>query len=159
MKNEDLYDQREREILEDPGKVAWKVIKWFFGVSILLGMGAWAWSVFTTPFNTAKDIVQKTLKADNVLQNYEWFKQQNADYIAIQVKIAEADSSFVQFKRDAGPRSGWTFEDKASYSQLQTISTGLRYQKADIAAKYNARSVMQNRSLFKTRDLPDQLPN
>jgi hypothetical protein len=113
--------------------------------------------IFNKGIDTAYKIADKTLDADNVLQNYEWFKQQYEDYIAIDKKILNAEQSVQEFTVSAGDRSKWTFEDKTEYSRLSTIATGLKQQREDIIAEYNAKSKMQNRSLFKTKDLPFQL--
>lgn len=49
--------------------------------------------------------------------------------------------------------------DKEEDSRLSSIADGLRYQREDIEAKYNARSQMLNRKIFKSSDLPYQLKN
>lgn len=156
-KNKRTWDSHEDEFLQDPKRKIRNIFLWTIGM-LLLGSGIfWTVSLVTTPLNTAKNVIQKTLKADNVIQNYEWFKQQYQDYNAINQKISDADSSISRFKRDAGDRSKWTFEDKNEYSRLNSIYDGLKYQRADIAGKYNARSQMLNRELFKTSDLPPTL--
>lgn len=113
--------------------------------------------VFNKSVDTAYQITDKTLDAENVLQNYEWFKQQYEDYNAIQKKIINAQLAVNDFEKNAGSRDKWTFEDKTEDARLQTIVTGLKQQEEDIIAEYNAKSKMQNRALFKTRDLPYQL--
>lgn len=153
-KNKRTWDSHEDEFLQNPKRKIRNIFFWTIGMLLLGSAIFWTISLVTTPLQTAKDVVQKTLNADNVIQNYEWFKQQYQDYNAINQKISDADSSIVRFKRDAGDRSKWTFEDKNEYSRLSSIYDGLKYQQADIAAKYNARSQMMNRELFKTSDLP-----
>lgn len=155
--NKRTWDSHEQEFLKDPKKKVRKALFWLLGMSLLFGSIMWTIDLVTTPAQTAKDVIQKTLKADNVIQNYEWFKQQYQDYNAIGQKIADADSSIARFKRDAGERSKWTFEDKNEYGRLNSIYDGLKFQRADIAGKYNARSQMMNRELFKTSDLPATL--
>lgn len=107
--------------------------------------------------DTAYKITDKVLDADNVLQNYEFFKQQYQDYLAIDKKIANAEQAVKTFEGSAGTRDKWTFEDKTEHARLSTIVTGLKQQKEDIISQYNAKSKMQNRSLFKTKDLPSEL--
>jgi hypothetical protein len=107
---------------------------------------------------TGYEITEKTLDADNVLQNYEWFKMQYEDYVAINSKINNAEVAAESFRESAGDRKEWTFEDKTEDARLQTIVTGLKQQREDIIAEYNAKSKMQNRNLFKDKNLPDQLP-
>ena len=102
-------------------------------------------------------IVEKTLDADNVLYNYEWFKQTYQDVKAIDLKIGNAKVGVNQFKTDAGPRVDWTFEDKNEYSRLNAIVLGLKNQREDVVAQYNARSKMANRAIFKSGELPEQL--
>jgi hypothetical protein len=152
------WESHEEEFLQDPKRKIKKGIFWVLGLSLLLGAIMWTIDLVTTPLQTAKDVVKKTLNADNVIQNYEWYKLQYNDYIAIGTKIADADTAVKHFTRDAGSRKDWTFEDKNEYSRLTSIADGLRYQRADIVAKYNARSKMLNRDLFKTSDLPAELP-
>lgn len=147
----------EKGMEENPKGTVTRIVLYCVGLMLLVGGIFWTVDFVTTPAQTAKDIVKKTLNADNVLQNYEWFKQQNNDYIAINRKIADADSSVIRFQKSAGARSTWTFEDKNEYSRLTSISDGLKYQRADIVSKYNARSKMLNRDIFKTNDLPAEL--
>lgn len=149
----------ENNFENNPKRTIRKVIFWLIGLGLLVSATFWVVDLVTTPAQTAKDIIQKTLKADNVLQNYEWFKQQYNDYLAITTKISQADTAVVRFARDAGDRAKWSFEDKNESSRLNSIADGLRFQRADIAGKYNARSMMYNRSLFKTNDLPAELTN
>ncbi len=113
--------------------------------------------VANTVVTSAENIVDKTLNADNVLYNYEWFKQQYQDLNAIQAKIKLADASVVSFDKDSGPRSTWTFEDRTEHSRLSSISLGLKQQAEDMKATYNARSKMANRNIFKTGDLPESI--
>jgi hypothetical protein len=113
--------------------------------------------VANTTVDTAYKITDKTLDADNVINNYEWFKQQYEDYQAIQTKIGQAEVAANSFKESAGDRSNWTFEDKNEYSRLTSIVDGLKYQAEDIKAEYNAKSKMLNRNIFKTKDLPYQI--
>lgn len=154
MKTSDDY---AKGLEQNPKGTITRIVLWLTGLSMLVGGIFWMADLITTPAQTAKDLVKKTLNADNVIQNYEWFKQQYNDYIAINKKIAAADSSVARFTKDAGPRSSWTFEDKNEYSRLTSISDGLTYQRDDIVSKYNARSKMMNRDLFKTNDLPAEL--
>jgi hypothetical protein len=102
-------------------------------------------------------VIEKTINPDNVLYNYEWFKQQFEDYNALKQKIEIAEKSIQTFKEDFPPREEWNYSDKNEYSRLRIILDGLEYQKQDVVSKYNARSKMVNRTLFKDNDLPFQL--
>lgn len=113
-------------------------------------------SVFYVPQQAGK-IAAKTLAADNVIQNYEWFKQQVQDVAAMDRRLEAQRTALSTFEASAGPRSGWTFEDKTEHSRLTAIIAGLEGQRASMVAEYNARTQMQNRDLFRTRDLPATL--
>lgn len=155
--NKITLENHEEEFLQDPKRKIKKGLFWFIGLMFLAGSVLWAVDLITTPVQSARDIIKKTLSSDNVIENYEWYKQQYNDYLAIEIKISEADTAVIRFIHDTGMRSGWSFEDKEEYSRLSGILQGLRYQKAEIASKYNERSKMLNRELFETSDLPEEL--
>lgn len=109
--------------------------------------------------DTGAQVVNKTLDADNVIYNYEFFKEQYHDYKAIKVKAERAVSSLERFKADLPEdRTQWTFEDKNELSRLRSIADGMAYQLQDIVSEYNAKSKMINRKIFKGRDVPAELP-
>jgi ABC-type Fe3+-hydroxamate transport system substrate-binding protein len=99
--------------------------------------------------DTTTQIVDKTLNADNVVNNYEWFKQQAEDNTALLKKTEAAEQAVNSFNKDAGPREKWTFEDKIESARLAAVHLGLQSQREDLVATYNARSKMANRSIFK----------
>lgn len=111
------------------------------------------------PFQQAGRIINKTIDADNVIYNYEWFKQRHEDIGAIDSKIRGADKGVVVFVENAGQRDTWHREDREEYFRLSSVALGLRQQRADLAAEYNARSRMVNRAIFKTGDteLPESI--
>lgn len=138
----------------NPTRTGRRLIFGLIGFGLLIGVVMWVIHLFSIP---AK-VVDKVLDPNNIIQNYEWFKQQYQDYNAINVKCNDADTSVARFMRTMGPRDKWDFSDKEELARLQTISDGLKYQRADIVAKYNARSQMASRDIFKTGELPAQLP-
>lgn len=141
----------------NPSKSILRFLFWVIGIGFLITIVVVGIRTVLLPAKTAADVIEKTLDANNVLANYEWFKTQYNDWEAIKSKVQQAENSVAIFKTDAGERSNWTFEDKQESARLQSIADGLRYQKEDIEAKYNARSKMLNRNLFKTNDLPYEL--
>ncbi len=139
-----------------PMAVIWKVIFAVVAVSIVVGVIG----VALNPFRQAGSILNKTIDADNVIYNYEWFKQRHEDIGAVDSKIRGADASVTTFADLAGPRTDWHREDREEHSRLSAVALGLRQQRADLAAEYNARSRMANRSIFKAGDveLPASIP-
>lgn len=115
------------------------------GMVVFGGLG-----LLSNPIKQGSRLINKTIDADNVLYNYEWFKQRYEDVQAIDIKIQDAAISMEGYKDDLGNRSGWDREDKIEYSRLSSIKLGLEQQRADLVAEYNARSQMVNRSIFKS---------
>jgi hypothetical protein len=142
------------------GLKLWLVIIGIFLVlSILIFIGKvilFPAHVVNSAVDGAYNIVTKTLDADNIIYNYEWFKQEWEDYKAISQKVETAEKQKKSFNDEAGTRDKWTFEDKNEYSRLSSILQGLQNQRNDLVATYNARSKMVNRSIFK-QGVPNQI--
>ena len=102
-------------------------------------------------------VVEKTVSADNVIYNYEYFKKQYQDIQAQDKKIVVAKQALEDFLKSAGPRENWDFRDKEEQQRLQANLTGLANVRAEMVAEYNARAKMANRSIFMTKDVPAQV--
>ncbi|WP_146200180.1 hypothetical protein [Ochrobactrum soli] len=122
-----------------------------------LSVAGWAVSFVLNPIHQAGRIVEKTIDADNVIANYEWFKRQYHDVLAIDQKLIAAESGRAGFEKSAGDRASWRFEDRQEWNRLNAIAIGLRSQRASMVAEYNARTQMANRDLFRTSDLPPSI--
>lgn len=96
-----------------------------------------------TAVNSASAIVDKTLNSDNVLNNYEWFFDTNAQYEARRGQI-NGHSLLVKQEIDQNERS-----------RLNIELAAMRQSCRDMATKYNANSEKLNKSLFKSRNLPE----
>jgi hypothetical protein len=135
-----------------------KFVTFIFCFGIIVFVFIWGFNMITRPARTVTQVVEKTLEGDNVLYNYEWFKQSYEDYKSLNNKIVISKTAANTFIKDAGPRDKWTFEDKTEYSRLSAITQGLQSQRADLVATYNARSKMVNRNIFQT-GVPERLEN
>lgn len=140
-----------------PARTVFHVILLCLLVMTAIGIVGWGIRMILYPAQQAGRIIEKTLDADNVLYNYEWFKSQYQDVLAIDNKLTAAEVSQKSFEQSAGPRDTWKFDDRTEWNRLNSIVLGLRNQRASIIAEYNARSEMANRSIFKTGDLPEKL--
>lgn len=111
------------------------------------------------PFQQAGRIFNKTIDADNVIYNYEWFKRQHESIEAIDNKIRQQEVGLEEFKSELGDRENWDRIDKEEYARLNSVLIGLNQQREDMTAEYNARSRMVNRSIFKAGDieLPERI--
>ena len=144
-------NEYRKEISKASSEVKWTlsqfIFKWWLPlVALLIVMGCVSW-VAKIASQPAK-IVSKTMDADNVIHNYEWFKQTAEDITATISKIKTSQEQIDSFVSVAGPRTAWTFEDKTEYSRLASVVTGLKNYRDDLAATYNARSKMINRNIF-----------
>lgn len=146
----------EKAAERGPAAILWKVGFLFLGIVIVVGLVGFV----LNPFRQAGRIVNQTIDADNVLYNYEWFKQRHEGINAIDRKIEESKFAITSFDEAAGDRADWHREDREEHARLSAVLLGLKQQRADLAAEYNARSRMVNRSIFKAGDveLPERIP-
>jgi hypothetical protein len=105
--------------------------------------------------DTAYEVVKETMTGKNAIENYEWFKQQEA-YIRQCVKneqIAkeEYDNYILTLPID---RTTWDRLDKQEEASLRNSFYALQKLTNKAMEDYNARSSMENRAIFK-----DNLPS
>lgn len=134
-----------------------RILGWIFAVAVVLtlffGILGVTLGVVGLPFRVfsqASRIVDRTIDADNVIANYEWFKQQCQDIKAQGRIITDAEQAKADFEASAGPRSSWDFQDKQEHNRLSANVTGAKQYEASLVADYNARARMANRALFNT---------
>jgi hypothetical protein len=124
---------------------------------VLLCGAVWIGGLILFPVQQAGRVVEKTLDADNVIYNYEYFKQAWQDVQAMDQKIITARTAIDDFNVSAGGRDKWDFRDKEESARLSTNLTGLRNVRNDMVATYNARARMVNRSIFMGKDVPSSI--
>lgn len=138
-------------------------MKTFFGIlgiCVAVMIGFTVLNLIGVPLNIVNQgarVINKTVDADNVIYNYEWFKRQCQDIEAQDTKIANAQAELEAFDSSAGARSDWTFEDKTEHSRLTTNVTGVKNVRAEMVAEYDARARMMNRAIFSTEPCYVQL--
>jgi hypothetical protein len=138
-----------------------KIVGIVLGVSLIMILG----KVVLYPLffaekaiDTGYEVTDKVLEADNVIYNYEWFKNQYEDIQALEKKIRNTEVEIDTFNESLPTdRSEWTFEDKEESARLNSIKLGLMNQLEDAVAEYNARSKTATRSIFKDGVIPDTL--
>lgn len=147
----------EKSFDERPARTTTKFLVVALLIITAVSVVGWGISMALFPVQQAGRIVTKTLDADNVINNYEWFKRQHQDVAAMDTKISIATDTLKGFETSVGPRDSWKFDDRTEWNRLNAILLGLRGQRASMVAEYNARSQMVNRSIFKTNELPETL--
>lgn len=121
-----------------------------WAIVILGGLSAVGGAVFTglNVLSQPGRVIQKTFDADNMIYNYEWFRQQYQDVEAMKVKIANSEAQLQSWLSTAPERSSWKIQDSQTHSQLNSIVLGQKNQLAQMIANYNSRASMANRSIF-----------
>lgn len=134
-----------------------KVLAWIFvsvvGLTLFFGILGVATGIVSLPFRVlgqANQIINKTIDADNVIANYEWFKQQCQDIKAQESIIETQIYAQTSFEESAGARTGWDFQDKQEYARISANVTGAKQYQASMIGDYNAKAKMMNRSIFNT---------
>lgn len=101
-------------------------------------------------------VIQQTLKTDNIIQNYEWFYQQNADIEAQRQKIDIYQTSLDTIMAGIGSRTPLFFESQ-DISRTRVALNGAKSKLTQMIAAYNAASKMQTRNVFKDWNLPAEI--
>jgi hypothetical protein len=110
-------------------------------VGFVLWMGAHALGVIGSVATAPGRVVTKTLETNNIIHNYEWFFDVNAQFESRKGQI-KAHSKLLA-SADAKEKS------------MLNIELGAMQQSCrDLATKYNANSQKMNTSVFKSNNLP-----
>lgn len=102
-------------------------------------------NVASTVINSAEQVIGKTLNANNVLSSYEWFFDTNAQFESRKGQI-RGHSALVKAETDSKEKSRLNIE-------LSAMQQSCR----DMATKYNANSEKMNKTIFKSKGLPETL--
>ena len=127
------------------------------GVLFLVSIVGEACHLFGTVADSANGVVDKTLDPNNVIFNYEYFKQAYQDVQALDKKITDAQFSVNSFDSQFKNRKEMDRDDKQESDRLHAILTGLQQERLTEVATYNARAQMANRNIFQTHDLPSHI--
>lgn len=125
-----------------------QIIKW---VSIVAGTVLLI-NVILIPFNiglfvikTASELSTKTYNADNIIHNYNWFYEYNAQFNIRTNQI----KTYKSYLKDES--------DKKEQRRLRTELNGMQQACRNLVEKYNAASTKINTAVFKGDSLPSKL--
>jgi hypothetical protein len=124
------------------------VMKWglfVLAAGVLLFGALHVLGVIGTVATAPGRVLNRTLGTDNIVSSYEWFFDTNAQFDARRSQI-KAHSALVKAEEDSRERSRLNIE-------LGAMQQSCR----DMATKYNANSEKMNKSVFKSRGLPESL--
>lgn len=129
-------------------------------VLIVLGLfvGGIVVNLLMTASNSSQEVVEKTLDADNVISNYEQFKDDYNGAKAVAQNVKMAESSMDEIREMYGEPDTWDKDTRKEYNFQKQTRDGLLMQYQSIVKTYNANSEKLNRNVFKDSDLPYTLP-
>jgi hypothetical protein len=120
-----------------------------------LVVGSWALWGYGVASRAVTGVTERTLDPDNIINNYEWYKQEYQQIKAFDAQIAIARQTVKD--AEAIPVKERDFRDKEELARVRTILQGLENQRQSRVGEYNARARMANRNIFMGSDVPTQL--
>lgn len=112
---------------------------------LVLPVACGVYSVWSSATTAPARVVNKTLETNNILHNYEYFKDAYQAYQAKLPQITER-AGYLAAETDADEKYRLRIE-------LSAVQQSCR----ELAAEYNSNSSKLNRNLFKDRSLPHEL--
>ena len=113
---------------------------------IVLAVGLNMAGTFTSVATAPGRVIQQTLETDNIINNYEWFFDYNANYEARMGQIREFESLLKDPDVTGSERNRLRIELAAQRQSCRSLAT-----------KYNANSEKMNTAIFKGWSLPETL--
>lgn len=151
----DYREDYRKGVNDVTGEVGWTLRKIFFRVCIpaiifivalgIIGKGI-GW------FGEASDVAQREFGASAAVYKYEWFKNKSNSLAAAEKVIQITADASNDFKKSAGDRKNWTFEDKQESSRLNTDLRGQKAHFEQLKAEYRAACLKVNYKVFKGDD-------
>jgi hypothetical protein len=143
-----------------------KYVLIFLLIFIVLSLLGVACNIISLPFFAAnkaidgtKTVISRTLDGNNILFNYENFKDMFEGAKQQVANMNKAKLSQKDVKTTYGEDAKqWPKDVRDQYSFLQQNIDGYNMQYQSIVARYNADSKKLNRNLFKDKALPYELP-
>lgn len=145
----------ERDFDARPAKTAFSagaiILLVVLGLSVIGGAGFWALNLASQP----AAVLTKTFDADNMIMNYEYFRDQYADIEGMQAQVANVAAEKQAIENL--PRDQWSAATEANHIKLTTQLTGLQNKRIRMIQDYNANASKANRSIFMA-GLPSNIP-
>lgn len=107
---------------------------------------------------SGEEVVEQTIDTDNVLYNYENFKDLYNEAKAQVAKIESAEEQKQGLKETHGEPKEFPEDIRKELADLNENIAGFEKQYQSIVKQYNSDSSKLNRNLFKDDNLPAELP-
>ena len=154
------YRDDFRSAEKDAGWTMWRVVKWsiiLILIFTLLGGVIGILKVVTAPARGAAGVIEQTFDADNILYNYEFFRDAYNQVLAMDANYESARVAADTYKEIAGQMS---LLEQREFVRLDTIARGIRMAQNNLIAEYNSNSGQANREAFRNPfNLGDEVPD
>ena len=123
-------------------------VTWIAGM--LFGLITLPVHTITNTVQTAHDVTDKVVNADQALYNYEWFKDQEQSIKKVQIQETQALQAVKDYESKLPEdRSEWSDNQEDRDNFLSTTAQGFTYELDQEIADWNSNSAKVNRSLWK----------
>lgn len=137
--------------------ITFGVIVGLFLVGILGKALFFGQTVVKNTFKTPTEINNRVMNANNAIQSYEWFIQQEKDIERLYSQEKNHIDAFDRFKESLPTdKSKWSYFDKDEYQKLSSNITAQKDMVNRAIQNYNAKSAMVTKNIFKD-NLPSNL--
>ena len=113
------------------------------GIFVGVPVGCAVLSTVNTVATAPSRVINKTLETDNIIYNYEWFFNTNAQFNARAAQIREYQAI--------------TETDPDERIRLRTELSAMKQSCRELANSYNANAMKLNRAFFRSKNLPETL--
>ena len=130
-----------------------KTVPWLILFFIILGTVDFVVRMASRP----AQVMERATDPDPMIQTREWFKNTHETITrSLPAQIEQAQVTLTVFKQEAGPRIGWTYQDKVEFTQLRDRVEGLKLYRQQLMADYNAKARTET-SAFLAWGLPKEV--
>lgn len=126
------------------GVSAWIIV--IIVISALAGILVQWLGMFGSVATAPARVVEKTMRTDNIISNYEWYHDANGKYKS---RIAQITSK----KKDLSDPAN----DSQEKNRLRIELSAMQQSCRELANQYNANAIKTNKSIFMGREAPETL--
>lgn len=132
------------------GLIGLFVLGWIlWGVGVGLGIITLPAHQISNRVQTAHDVIDSSVNAQNCLQWQDWFRTQEGSIKTLQQTVDNAQQQLDQFNTRFPDSSKWTDSESQQYTVLNDNLTGAKNEANDAVNTYNAKASQENLAICK----------
>ena len=130
-------------------------MKWvLIGFIVVLFIAAIiAWQIISGIFGAGKGILETTFDSDNIITQYEQFRDKYNRVLAMDEQYLAAEQDETQALTFALADDNVTLLEQRNLSQMATITRGIRSRQNELIGEYNADASKANVQIFQNPKL------